>query len=87
MREPSLRELRNIAGWTLNQAAKSVGIASSALSEIETRNRRVNANTEAKIRRVLVRAIAKRARRIDGILATKSNDVGQHLRSERATAA
>ena len=72
MKQPSLRELRRLAGWTLIRTARVAGIGQSALSEIETGGRRVAPKTEKKIRRVLLRAAARRGQQLGAVLAASA---------------
>lgn len=85
MRETSLRELRGLSGLKQAELAKKTSTDRATLSQIESGQVEVAARKVATIRRVLLRAIAKRAARLNAVVAGEGEH-GRHgdkrLRSE-----
>lgn len=64
----TLKELRELAGLTLRRAAKVTKVNATTICLIECGDIRGSGAIVAKIRRGLVRAIARRARKIQQVL-------------------
>jgi DNA-binding XRE family transcriptional regulator len=77
MAEKSLKELRELSGLDQQRVARAVGLDRSFISLIEGGKLKASEVTAAKIRRVLLRAIARRRDRIDAVLADVGKDAVQ----------
>jgi transcriptional regulator with XRE-family HTH domain len=76
-REQNLRELRRMADWTQAKTSRATGIDRAILSQIETGEVKGKAVTVARIRRLLIKAIAKRAARIERVLTSAAGSEPQ----------
>ena len=72
-RKPSIRQLRKMADWTQQRAARLSKLHRSILSQIETGDIPPTDPRAQRVRRVLLRAVEKRAGRLGTLTQPSQN--------------
>jgi transcriptional regulator with XRE-family HTH domain len=67
-----LRELRRMAGWTQQKAARAAKLNRAKLSQAECQEIDLTPAEDAAVRRVLLAAICERTARMQGLLTQAS---------------